>query len=106
MLEGLNEAPQVSRPPTSDPQAKPPARLVLDGYLRREELAQQFGLSPRTIDRWEAQRKGPPRVHVGRTILYHVDSVRQWMRSTEKQRIPLSSRTRSVGPRTHQRDYE
>jgi len=43
-------------------------KLVLDGFLRRQELAQQLGLSPRTIDRWEALRKGPPRVCVGRTI--------------------------------------
>ena len=36
-------------------------QLLLDGYLRREELAQQLGVSPRTIDRWQTSRCGPPR---------------------------------------------
>lgn len=44
---------------------EPPARLVLEGFLSREQLAQQLGLSLRTIDRWEALHKGPPRVCVG-----------------------------------------
>jgi predicted DNA-binding transcriptional regulator AlpA len=56
-----------------------PGTLILNGYLRREELARQFGLSTRTIDRWEALRIGPPRVHIGRTILYNVESVREWL---------------------------
>jgi predicted DNA-binding transcriptional regulator AlpA len=59
--------------------------IVLAGFLRRDELARQLGLSPRTIDRWEALREGPPRVHVGRTILYNVESVREWLRSREQQ---------------------
>ncbi len=57
--------------------------IVLRGYLRREELAQQFGLSTRTIDRWEALGQGPPRVAVGRTILYSVESVREWLLTRE-----------------------
>lgn len=62
--------------------------LVLEGFLRREELAKQLGLSPRTIDRWQALREGPPRVHVGRTILYNVESVREWLRSREQPVAP------------------
>jgi hypothetical protein len=73
-------ATQESCPPLSYPQDRPRTSLILEGYLRREELAQQFGLSPRTIDRWEALRKGP-RVCIGRTILYEVESVRDWLRS-------------------------
>ena len=60
-------------------------QLLLNGYLRREELAKQFGLSPRTIDRWEALRKGPPRVSIGRTILYNIQPVREWLVSQERQ---------------------
>lgn len=59
--------------------------IVLEGFLRREELAKQLGCSARTIDRWQALREGPPRVHVGRTILYNVESVREWLRSREQQ---------------------
>ena len=70
-----------------DPSASSIERIpVLRGFLRREELAHQLGLSPRTIDRWEALRIGPPRVAVGRTILYNIESVQQWLRSRENVR--------------------
>jgi predicted DNA-binding transcriptional regulator AlpA len=59
--------------------------IVLDGFLRREELARQLGVSPRTIDRWQSLREGPPRVHIGHTILYEVKAVREWLRSQEEQ---------------------
>jgi transcriptional regulator with XRE-family HTH domain len=81
----------------SDPQDKPASRLVLEGYLRREELAEQFGLSPRTIDRWEALRMGPPRVSVGRTILYNIHSVRDWLLSRERQVSPAKRRRNFSG---------
>jgi predicted DNA-binding transcriptional regulator AlpA len=68
--------------------------LVLAGYLRRDELAQALGISPRTIDRWQALREGPPRVHVGRTILYNIESVRDWLRSREQRSSPTTNRPR------------
>src|ERR1035438_4811937 len=91
MLKLPNDLPQESSTPSS--QTLPSKlKLVLDGFLRREELAQQLGLSPRTIDRWEALRKGPPRVCVGRTILYNIDSVREWLISREQQAVPAMRR--------------
>jgi predicted DNA-binding transcriptional regulator AlpA len=84
MAKLVTDAPLESSIPLSDfPQGNPP-NLILDGFLRREELAQQLGCSPRTIDRWQALRRGPPRVCVGRTILYSVESVREWLRSREQ----------------------
>lgn len=83
--------------PCSDPQVKPLAPLILEGFLRREELAEQFGLSPRTIDRWEALRIGPPRVSVGRTILYNMQSVREWLLSREQQTFPSRRRRSASG---------
>ena len=44
----------------------------------------QLGVSARTIDRWQSLRCGPQRVAVGRTILYSLDSVRQWLESREQ----------------------
>ena len=59
---------------------------ILDGFITREQLAAELGKSPRTIDRWEVRRIGPPRVIVGRTILYRVESVREWLRSCERRK--------------------
>ena len=75
----------ISVSPTN-PQSDP---AVLAGFLRRDELAKQLGLSPRTIDRWHALREGPPRVNVGRTILYNVQSVREWLQSKERIATPV-----------------
>jgi predicted DNA-binding transcriptional regulator AlpA len=72
---------------------------VLQGYLRREELAQQLGRSTRTIDRWEALRQGPPRITVGRTILYNIESVREWLSAMERRphSTPQRRPTKSSG---------
>ena len=59
---------------------------VLDGYLTRENLAAQLGKSMRTIDRWEMHRSGPPRVLIGKTVLYRLESVRDWLLSREQRR--------------------
>lgn len=89
MLKLLDDEPQELCTAFSDVSQHSLSKLVLDGFLRREEFAQQLGLSPRTIDRWEALRKGPPRVCVGRTILYNIESVREWLRSREQQSSPM-----------------
>jgi predicted DNA-binding transcriptional regulator AlpA len=99
MSELQQNPPQEPNTPLYNPQDKPVARLVLEGYLRREELAEQFGLSPRTIDRWEALRKGPPRVSIGRTILYNIQSVREWLLSREQQATTVKRRARYSGLR-------
>lgn len=62
------------------------ATQVLEGYLRREQLAAELGKSVRTLDRWETSRMGPPRVVCGKSILYRVESVRDWLRSREGRR--------------------
>ena len=100
MLKLLNTPPQQPCTPLYDSQDNRPPAFVLEGFLRREELATQLGLSPRTIDRWHALREGPPRVHVGRTILYNVKSVREWLRSREQQ-----SSSTNKGHNSHKRRH-
>lgn len=59
---------------------------VLEGYVTPPQLAQQLGVSKRTIARWEVQRIGPPRVVIGRQIFYRVVSVDAWLVSREQRR--------------------
>ena len=59
---------------------------VLDGYLTRADLAQQFHKSERTLDRWAAQRTGPPRTVIGQTILYDIEDVRAWLQDQRENR--------------------
>ena len=59
---------------------------LLDGYVNREQLAKELGKTLRTIDRWERRRIGPPRVVIGRMILYRKEAVREWLLSQEQPR--------------------
>jgi hypothetical protein len=52
---------------------------LLEGFLTKEQLAQQLGRSTRTIDRWHVLRIGPPRVAVGNLVLYSRDGVTRWL---------------------------
>jgi predicted DNA-binding transcriptional regulator AlpA len=92
MLKLLNSPPASPFEQAAIPEEQSLSVPLLKGFLRREELATQLGLSARTIDRWQTLRQGPPRVHVGRTILYNVESVRDWLRSQEKQLCPKNRR--------------
>ena len=57
---------------------------ILAGYLTREDLAKALHRSVRTIDRWAVSRIGPPKVKIGRLILYRIDAVRNWLDSLEE----------------------
>jgi predicted DNA-binding transcriptional regulator AlpA len=96
MLKLLTD-PLEETSPSLSVQDKTSNNLVLDGFLRREDLARQLGVSPRTIDRWQVLREGPPRVSVGRTVLYNVESVREWLRSREQQAFPTRKRRNFSG---------
>jgi predicted DNA-binding transcriptional regulator AlpA len=60
------------------------AANVVEGYIEPNPLAVQIGITRRTLDRWYALRIGPPRVQIGRKILYRVEAVQQWLLSREE----------------------
>ncbi len=56
------------------------------GYINAKELCRQIGqfkggrpLARRTLERWHNLRIGPPRVRVGRTVVYRIEDVRAWL---------------------------
>ena len=57
---------------------------ILGDYLTVTELAQQLGVSRRTVERWEELRIGPPVTRVGRLVRYRRDAVHQWLRRKEQ----------------------
>jgi hypothetical protein len=58
---------------------------ILSEFLTKEQLAEELACNPRTLDRWETLRQGPPRTHVGRKILYRRSSVHRWLAAQENQ---------------------
>jgi hypothetical protein len=43
-------------------------------------LAREINKSERTLDRWHALRFGPPRIQLGKTILYPRAGFLEWLR--------------------------
>ena len=58
---------------------------LLEGFLTRDQLAEALGRSIRTIDRWQTLRAAPPRLVLGKLILFRVESVQEWLKSLEQQ---------------------
>ena len=48
---------------------------LLGDYMRKDELAQEFEVSERTIERWVRLRLLPAPVKLGRSTLFHVPSL-------------------------------
>lgn len=92
MLNLLTNTPQPSSTPSADLPKPKPNDLVLDGFVRREQLARLLDVSARTIDRWETLRKDPPRLCCGRTVLYDLKAVQDWLRSLPRHSCAANSR--------------
>ncbi len=54
-----------------------------DYYFSEAELSKLLRRSTRQLRRWHAQRSGPPRITVGRLVLYRRTSVEAWLQKHE-----------------------
>ena len=52
-------------------------------YIRPEALAKLLQVSERTISRWDARRAGPPRISLGKLVLYDLGKIPRWLESRE-----------------------
>jgi predicted DNA-binding transcriptional regulator AlpA len=57
---------------------------LLSDYLNKDQAAAQLGVCERTLDRWHTLKEGPPRVTMGRRILYRRSSIASWLASREQ----------------------
>jgi predicted DNA-binding transcriptional regulator AlpA len=64
------------------------ANLLLGGeYMTDKQTADFLGIHPRTLYRRYLERSGPPRIELGRKILYMRSSVIAWLDSCERQQV-------------------
>lgn len=68
----------------------PAAEPLLGEWMERGELAHALGVTTDTLQRWQAQRIGPPSVKLGRKVLYRREAVREWLVSRETR--PVAAR--------------
>ena len=70
--EGLGEKIEIRASASGNQKSE-----LLSEYVRKNELARQFGVSGRTIERWVRLRLIPAPVRLGRTSLYHLPTIQK-----------------------------
>jgi len=65
---------------------------IRDDLLTIGELSEQLGVTRRTLERWHAQRIGPPRIKIGKQVYYRAASVREWMLAHEQSEVRSAGR--------------
>lgn len=61
------------------------AASIMSEYMNRAALARMLNKSERTLYRWDVLGEGPTQTLVGKTVLYHVDDVKAWLRSQRRE---------------------
>ena len=67
-----------------DPAPQATDAKLLSAWLTREELADELGVTNKTIARWHTEGSAPPCTKVGKKILYRREAVQQWLISRER----------------------
>jgi hypothetical protein len=52
-------------------------------YITAQRLASMLGVTERTLARWNAARIGPPKISIGKTVLYDISKLPDWLASCE-----------------------
>jgi hypothetical protein len=68
---------------------------LLADYLEEQPLAQEIGVTVRTLRRWRRERKGPPITHIGRKVVYSLEGLRRWLAANERE-MPRAKRPRAA----------
>jgi len=50
----------------------------MDEHLNEEKLAQRWAISPRTLQRWRQEGKGPAYLKLGGRVVYRIFDVEAW----------------------------
>jgi hypothetical protein len=57
---------------------------LLGDYFAENELAAELDVTVRTVQRWRADREGPPATFIGSRPVYNKASARAWLKSRER----------------------
>jgi hypothetical protein len=52
-------------------------------YVTAERLAGMLGVTVRTLARWSASRIGPPKISIGKTVLFDLAKLPGWLATRE-----------------------
>jgi hypothetical protein len=63
-------------------------------YVTPECLAATLGVTTRTLCRWDASRIGPPKIKIGKVILFDQAKLPEWLASRETELVRSPGRRR------------
>jgi hypothetical protein len=63
-------------------------------YTTPGGLARMLGVTPRTLFRWDERRIGPPKIKVGKRVLYDLAKIPAWLEEHERAPLPTMRRGR------------
>jgi hypothetical protein len=75
-IQGAVGAAEPQNIPAHDPDT---IEIAGKRYLTNHGLAKELKKSERTIARWDALRIGPPKIKIGRLVLYDPDQIPEWL---------------------------
>ena len=61
-------------------------------YASAQRVASMLGVSVRTLSRWDATHIGPPKIKVGKLILFEFGKLAEWLASRETRPAPAAGR--------------
>ncbi len=70
--------------------------LFGEDYLTEDAAAELLGWSRRTLYRRYLERTGPPRITIGRKVLYKRVSLLNWLDRNEQHQVRAETRPRTV----------
>jgi excisionase family DNA binding protein len=53
-------------------------------FFTKSTLAEYLGITLRSLDRLDVRREGPPRVKIGRRVLFRREAVEAWLQERER----------------------
>lgn len=78
-----------------------PQEIEIGGkrFYTEDGLAAALDKSTRTLKRWHDLRIGPPRISIGKTILYPVEGTGEWLLAQAQEPPAQRRRSRRAGGR-------
>ena len=63
-------------------------------YITADRLAATLGVTVRTLARWDAARIGPPKIKVGKLVLFDLAKLPAWLAARETEPVRAAGRRR------------
>lgn len=60
-------------------------------WLKQDEVAARWGLSPRTLEAWRSERRGPAFLKIGGRVHYRLEDIEAWEAEQVRQSYPSAA---------------